>query len=367
MASRSFIPIYRPELGGKEREYVLRCLDANAISTGEFVAAFEAAFASLAGAKHAISTSSGTTALHLTMHSLGIGRGDEVLIPTFTFAATANAVAQTGATPVLIDCDPLDWLIDPNEVEQKITKHTRAIVAVHLYRGVCNLTALKKIASKNDLKLIEDCAQAIGSTFDDQHVGTIGDAGTFSFFGNKTITTGEGGMVITNDSDLFERMRHLRNHAVSPSRPYWHTELGFNYKMSNLSAAIGLAQIDRISEILVNKRQIFNIYESKIDRKIFYFQKISDNIRSGEWLFSIILPKDTNRSSVIEFMKQKQIDIRPTFHCLHEMPAYRNASSYPHAEDISRRGISLPSYPGLSVEEIDWIVSNLEQAVSSKI
>ena len=248
-AAHEFIPVYKPDLSGNEKAYVNQCLDSEWISSlGEFIDRFETAFSHTTNLPHTISVSNGTVALHLVFHALGLRPGDEVIVPSFTYIASVNTIVQTGATPVFVDCRPGDWLIDPEDVAARITPRTRAIVAVHLYGAVCDMAALRRIADAHGLYLIEDCAEALGSTRDGQHVGELGDAATFSFFGNKTVTTGEGGMIGVSDPGLADRIRLLKSQGQSPTRRYWHVELGFNYRMTNICAAIGLAQLERLHE-----------------------------------------------------------------------------------------------------------------------
>jgi perosamine synthetase len=360
-----YLPLYRPQLAGNERDYILRCLETADLATGEFVAAFEQLFAEVTGAEHAIAVSSGTAALHLSLHALGLGPGDEVIAPTLTFVATINAIAQTGATPVFVDCDPEMWVATPAGIEAKISDRTRAIVAVHLYGAVCDMVALRDLAKRHDLLLIEDCAQAAGSTRLGQHVGTWGKAGTFSFYGNKTITTGEGGMIVTGDKGLADRLRQLRNHASAPARRYWHEERGFNYKMTNLAAAIGLAQLERLPAILARKLAIASFYRSQLAEVGVVPQRALPDVRSAEWLFTLLLPQHVDRDAAIDEMEAQGVECRPTFRCVHEMPPYLRGLRFPASETVARRGISLPSYPDLADEDVERVCASLARVVRS--
>src|SRR5829696_1081022 len=220
-AASSLIPVYQPDLSGRERKYVLECLDTSWISSlGTFINRFEEAFVETTGAAHAMTVSNGTVALHLAYHCLDIGPGDEVIVPTFTYIASVNTIVQTGATPVFVECRPEDWLIDVADVERKITSRTKAIVPVHLYGAICDMPALKELANRHGIALVEDCAEALGSTLNEQHVGTFGDIGTFSFFGNKTVTTGEGGMVVARDKKLADHLRLVKGQGQSLTRRY---------------------------------------------------------------------------------------------------------------------------------------------------
>ena len=240
---------------------MLECLDSTWISSiGAFIGKFERAIAEATGARHAISVSNGTVALHLALHCLDIGPGDEVIVPSFTYIASVHAIAQTGATPVFADSRAGDWQLDPADVERRLTPRTKAIMPVHLYGAACDMRALMDIARRHGLRVVEDCAEALGTTIRGQHVGTFGDVGTFSFFGNKTVTTGEGGMVIAGDDALAARLRMTKGQGQSLTRRYWHEMLGFNYRMTNIAAAIGLAQIERLPAVLERKRSIASEY-----------------------------------------------------------------------------------------------------------
>ena len=239
------IPVYQPELSGNEKKYVNECLDTTWISAkGRFVKDFENGFAGYLGVNHAVSVCNGTVALHLALMTLGIGEGDEVILPSLTYVASANAVTYTGAKPVFADSLYESWQIDPKDIERKITEKTRAIMVVHLYGQPCDMDAIMKIAHEHNLFVVEDCAEAFGSKYKGRYVGSFGDIAAFSFYGNKTITTGEGGMVVTNDRQLAERAAHIKDQGMSAEREYWHDIIGYNYRMTNICAAIGLAQLE---------------------------------------------------------------------------------------------------------------------------
>ena len=363
--AEEFIPVYRPDLSGNEKRYVNECLDTSWISSnGVFVRRFEEAMAKTLNVRHAISLCNGTVALHLAFHCLGIGPGDEVIVPTFTYIASVNTIAQTGATPVLVECRSDDWLIDVAEVEKHITARTKAIVPVHLYGAICDMEALRALADKHGLYLVEDCAESLGSTLDGKSCGGLGNVGTFSFFGNKTVTTGEGGLVTTNDDELAERLRLVKGQGQSPTRRYWHIELGFNYRMTNICAAIGLAQLERLPDILARKKQLGDRYRDRLASLPVTFQQPNAAVSSSEWLFSLLVPEGVDRDAVMASMAADQIETRPVFHCAHQMPMYQEATSYPISEAISARGISLPSYPMLSEKDVDRIARSLERAIT---
>lgn len=354
------IPVYMPDLSGNEKSYVNDCLDENWISSiGTYTEKFEAICAKFTGVKHAIGVCNGTVALHLALHSLDIGMGDEVIVPTFTYIASVNTIAQTGARPIFVDCREHDWLIDPADVEAKITPRTKAIMCVHLYGVICDMAALRDIADRHQLKIIEDGAEALGSFWNGQHAGTFGDVGTFSFFGNKTITTGEGGMVVTGDSNLAARMRKVKGQGQSLERRYWHDEIGFNYRLTNICAAIGLAQMERVDEILARKRTVARLYREMLSGRGLIFQEQKLGLESSDWLVSLLLPDGHDRDAVMSGMASKGVDSRPVFYCAHQMPMFRSPETFPVAENIAARGISIPSFPGLSDDDVATVVGAL--------
>ncbi|KAA0073021.1 DegT/DnrJ/EryC1/StrS aminotransferase family protein [Tardiphaga sp. P9-11] len=358
------LPIYRPDLSGNEKKYVNECLDTTWISSiGSFVDRFEASFRQATGAAHAHTVSNGTVALHLALHCLDIGPGDEVIVPAFTYIASVNTIAQTGAKPVFVDCRPEDWLIDVEDVARKITPRTKAIMPVHLYGAVCDMSALGALASSHKLKLIEDCAEALGSSINGQHVGRFGDVGTFSFFGNKTVTTGEGGMVIAADDELAARLKLVKGQGQSPTRRYWHVELGFNYRMTNICAAIGLAQMERLDAILTRKREIAALYRRLTAGMAAEYQQLREGAASSDWLVSLLLPRGTDRDGVMSFLKDNSIETRPVFYCAHQMPMFLTGETFAIAEDVAARGISLPSYPGLSDQDVERVVDTLHRGI----
>jgi perosamine synthetase len=363
----SNIPIYQPDLSGNERRYVLECVDSSWISSiGPFIGRFEAQVAEMTGARHAIAVCNGTVALHLALHALGIGPGDEVIVPTLTYIASVNTIAQTGATPVFAECRESDWLLDPQDVKRRITQRTRAILPVHLYGTACDMPALERIARDHGLFLIEDAAEAFGCELGGRHLGTIGDAGTFSFFGNKTLTTGEGGMVICNDDALALRMRQAKGQGQSLTRRYWHEVMGFNYRMTNICAAIGVAQFERLGDIIHRKQAIASRYRALTRDLPVSFQERPQNLVSSEWLISLLLPRGTNRERLMHVMAEAGVDTRPVFYCAHTMPMYDRGESFPISDDIAARGLSLPSYPMLSEEDLHRVCTALAVALEDQ-
>jgi perosamine synthetase len=367
LTSERSIPIYRPDLSGNERRYVLSCLDSTWISSvGPFIERFELAFATATGAGHAVGVCNGTVALHLALHCLDIGPGDEVIVPSFTYISSVNTIRQTGAVPVFADSRAGDWLVDPADVERRITARTKAILAVHLYGAACDMDAICAIARRHGLKIVEDCAEALGTTIDGRHVGTFGDVGTFSFYGNKTITTGEGGMVIASDPALAARMRVTKGQGQSAARRYWHDMFGFNYRMTNIAAAIGLAQIERIDAVIERKRAIAAQYRRLAAHLPLAFQVPSANVVSSEWLVSLLLPLGVDRDRLMEAMEEDGIETRPVFYCAHTMPVYAAGVFLPVAEQIATRGLSLPSFPTLSFADLERVVEGLAAALRAQ-
>lgn len=354
-------PVYQPLLGNKEKEYVMDCLDSTWISSkGKYVTAFEDKFAEYIGVNHATTVSNGTVAIHLALLALGIGEGDEVIVPTFTYIASVNAIAYTGAKPVFVDSTEDTWQMDSEDVKQKISSKTKAIMAVHLYGHPCPMDQLVEIARENSLFLIEDCAEAIGTLYKGRHVGTFGDISTFSFFGNKTITTGEGGMVVTNDRTLYERSTHLKGQGLAKHREYWHDVIGYNYRMTNICAAIGLAQLENISNVLDLKRKISQWYLSEFENTNIRFHLEAKDVYHSYWMCSVLLPNSSKRDEIREGLKNAGIETRPLFYPSHTMPMYsQKFEKHPVAEKLGWAGINLPSYPELTQDDVKFIASKV--------
>jgi perosamine synthetase len=343
------VPIYQPWLAGKEKEYVIDCLESNWISSkGKYVNKFETSFAEYVNIRHALTVSNGTVALHLALLTLGIGAGDEVIVPTLTYIASVNSIVYTGAIPVFADSLADTWQIDPEDIRRKITPQTKAIMVVHLYGHPCDMDQIMAIANENHLFVIEDCAEAFGSRYKEKHVGVFGDIATFSFYGNKTITTGEGGMVVTNDETLFDRALHLRSQGLAKYRQYWHDIIGYNYRMTNICAAIGLAQLERVTEIIQKKRLVAEWYQAAMKEIPVEFHKQSENVIHSYWMCSLLVPQTTLRDPLRQFLEDNGIETRPVFYPVHTMPMYsQKFQRLPVAENIGWRGINLPSWPGM--------------------
>lgn len=358
---RLVLPVAEPEVGDKELEYVTECITSNWISSiGKFVTRFEDEFARFCGTRYAIATSNGTVALHLALVTLGIGHGDEVIVPTLTFIATANAVTYTGAKPVFVDSERQTWNIDPEKIEAAITPRTKAVIPVHLYGHPADMAPIMEIAKKYNLYVIEDAAEAHGATYRGNYVGSIGDIGCFSFFGNKIITTGEGGMLTTNQENLARQAKMLRDHGVSPDKKYWHPLIGFNYRLTNLQAAIGVAQMEKIDRILDRKREIALFYRSLLENVAgITLPSEASWARNVFWMYSILVEKEygMSRDKLMVRLKEAGVDSRPVFYPVHTMPPYEQGLSFPIAEELAGKGISLPSGIGLRDEEIERVVS----------
>lgn len=353
------IPIYKPDLSGREKQYVNECLDSTWISSkGRFVEAFEGEFAKFTGVRHATAVCNGTVALHLALVALGIGLGDEVIVPTLTYIAPVNAISYTGATPIFVDSLPDTWQMDPADILRKITPRTRAVLAVHLYGHPCDLDALSSICRSCGLFLIEDCAEAFGAIYKGRHVGGAGDIATYSFFGNKTISTGEGGMVVTNDETLHDRAVHFKGQGLAKHRQYWHDVIGYNYRMTNICAALGLAQLERANGFIRRKRQIATKYRDRLSQSAAKVHWENSDVSHSFWMCSILVPDPIQRDPLREHLSQAGVETRPLFYPVHTMPMYAERfQRHPVAEGLGWCGINLPSWPGLGDDDIEIICS----------
>tara|TARA_B100000927_G_C16463426_1_gene468794 strand:- start:1352 stop:2449 length:1098 start_codon:yes stop_codon:yes gene_type:complete len=361
MVSKFKIPVYRPDLSGNEKKYVNQCLDTSWISSrGNFVSKFEENFSDYIDVAKATSVSNGTVALHLALHAIGISKGDEVIVPSLTYVASANAITYVGATPVFADSSLEDWNLDIDSVISKITPKTRAILAVHLYGNPCDMDKLVDICKKHKLFLIEDAAEAFGSKFKDKHVGTFGDIATFSFFGNKTLTTGEGGMVVSNDEDLIKRCAYLKSQAVSLKKEYWHDELGFNYRMTNICAAIGVAQLEKANQTILKKRKLLEWYKEDLKNLPISFQVEQNNSFNSYWMASITLHESNQRNKLRKHLNDAGIETRPFFPLMHKLPLYNNGEILKNAEILEKSGINLPSFPLITPKELSYITNEIK-------
>lgn len=365
--SSQFIPVYQPSLTGNERQYVNECLDSTWISSkGKYLGLFEESFKQYSGAQYATAVCNGTVALHLALLALGIGPGDEVIVPTLTYIASVNAVAYVGATPVFVDSERNSWQIDPADVERKITPRTRAIMVVHLYGHPADMDTTLAIAREHGLFIVEDCAEAFGSRIRGQHVGTFGDISTFSFFGNKTVTTGEGGMVVTNGTTLYDRAIHYKGQGLAKGRTYWHDVIGFNYRMTNLCAAIGLAQMERADELVQKKLNLARRYDELLAGVPVETHRPSQpDIVHSYWMYSVLVPDGRQRDTIMETLYRAGIETRPVFYPVHTMPMYAvRYQRHKVAEEIALRGINLPSWPELNETQTVYITEALASALA---
>jgi perosamine synthetase len=366
---RPSIRVAEPLLNGNERAYVLDCLDSTWISSrGKYIEQFEQRVADFCGVKHAVATNNGTTALHLALAAQGIGPGDEVIVPTLTYIASVNAIRFCGATPVFVDSAGPQMTLDPSQIEAKLTTKTRGIVTVPLFGHPVDIVAIEQIAQRHGLFIVEDAAEALGARVGERRVGSFGNCATFSFFGNKIITTGEGGMIVTDNESLARRMRFLRGQAVSADRSYWHTDVGFNYRMTNVAAAIGCAQMERIDDHLQRREQVAQWYFRRLDAH--RQQLILPDAVAGcchcYWMYSVVIRPDlkVDRDAVMQTLAGRGIETRPVFYPVHWMPPYRELhGSYPVAESHAQSGICLPTHGKLTEDEVNYVCQQLAQVL----
>jgi perosamine synthetase len=361
---RARLPVAEPLLGELELRYVTECIVSGWISSaGAFVTRFEELFADFCGTRHAVAVGNGTQALHLALLALDVGPGDEVIVPTLTFIATANAVTYTGARAIPVDSEPVTWNLDPAGVEAAITPRTKAILPVHLYGHPADLDTLLEIADRHGLALIEDAAEAHGATYKSRPVGGVGDLGVFSFYGNKIVTTGEGGMIVTDRDDLAERIRMLRSHGMSTDRRYWHPVLGYNYRLTNLQAAVGVAQMERIDEILRAKRTVTDRYTHGLAGIPGITLPPEESWATNVfWLYSILVDErefGMSRDALLAALDTDGIEGRPFFAPIHRQPLYDEGRSLPVAERLAAEGLSLPSAVTLTEADVARVVDTI--------
>lgn len=372
-----FIPVNEPLLNGNEKKYLINCIETGWISSeGPFVKEFEEKLAASLSRKHGIAVFNGTVALEAAVAALELQPGDEVILPTFTIISCAAAIIRRGCIPVLADCDPVTWNIDVDKIEEKITARTKAIMVVHIYGLPVDMEPVWKIADKYGLKIIEDAAEMHGQTYKGKACGNLADISTFSFYSNKHITTGEGGMILTNDERLAERSRSLRNLCFKPEKRFVHDELGYNFRMTNLQAALGLAQLERLPEFVKRKRNMGKKYTellSDIPQIQIPVSKTSyaENIY---WVFGIVLKNNIPFDAEIAMKKLAELKVgtRPFFWCMHEQPVFKKMGlfkngKYPVSEKIARRGFYLPSGLALTETQIQKSAEALKKIISEGI
>ncbi len=365
------IPVSEPLLSGNEAKYVEDCVKTGWISSGgKYIGEFENSFAKYVNSKHAITSSNGTTALHLAMLALGIGNKDEVIVPNFTMIASVNSVVYTGAKPVFVDVEPRTWTIDVSKIEEKITESTKAIMPVHIFGHPCDMDPILDIAKEHDLFVIEDAAEAIGAEYKGKIVGCLGDVGAFSFYGNKNITTGEGGMTVTNNDELAELMKSFKNHWFDKERTYVHKKVGFNYRMTNIQAAIGLAQLENVNKHVELKRKMGQTYNKLLENvtgvRIPIEEKWAKNVY---WMYSILLQNSfgKTRDFVRAELEKMGVDTRLLFFPMNSQPCYKflnDTDSYPVSEELYKTGFYLPSGLTLKNEDIEFVVDCLQKIKS---
>ncbi len=369
-----FIPVNEPLLNGNEKKYLCECIDTGWISSeGPFVKEFEQKMSATVNRKYGIAVSNGTAALEVAAQALGIGEGDEVIMPAFTIISCAMAVTKLGAVPVLVDSDPHTWNMKVDEIEAKITPKTRAIMIVHIYGLPVEVDGILALAGKYGLKVIEDAAEMHGQTYKGKPCGSFGDISTFSFYPNKHITTGEGGMVVTDDEGLAERCRMLRNLCFRKDVRYVHDEVSDNYRFTNLQAAVGLAQLERLDEFVARKRAMGKYYTeqlSDIDGLILPIEKTdyADNIY---WVYGMVLDRqiEADNKVVQKLLAEEGIGSRTFFWCMHEQPVYQKqglfqGETYPDAEYLARKGFYIPSGLALTQEQMERVVAGVRKVVS---
>lgn len=354
--SRPRLPVSEPHLGEQELENVIACVVSGWISSaGGFVRQFEEDFARFCGCRHAVAVSSGTAALHLALLALGIGPGDEVVVPALTFVATANAVTYTGARPVFADVEATTWNIDPGEIDRLITRRTKAVLPVHLYGHPADMDPILDVARARGLHVVEDAAEAHGARYKERVAGTIGELGCFSFYGNKILTTGEGGMVVGDRAELIERVRLLRDHGMDPPHSYRHPVVGYNYRMTNLQAAVGVAQLGKVAAILQAKERIARHYAARLgDVPGIGLPPRAPWARPVCWLYTILVEEarfGCSRDALAARLREGGVDTRPIFPPLHTQPIYHTGERLPVAERLAGQGLSLPS--AVTVKDVE--------------
>ena len=363
----SSFPISQPSITEKEIAYVLDAVKSGWVSSlGPYIVDFEKRFAEFCGTRFALTASNGTTALHLALLACGIDADSEVIIPDLTFVATANAVAYTGAKPVMVDIDDETLCISPAAIERAITPRTRAIIPVHLYGHPSDMDAIDAIAKKHGLSVIEDAAEAHGAEYRGRRVGSLGRCGVFSFYGNKIITSGEGGMITTDDEALYLKAKRLRDHAMSPAKRYWHEEIGYNYRMTNMQAALGVAQLERIDELMANRRELMRWYEEDLGHlEGLRLNRNAAWARNVYWMVCLEVDGLTEqpREQLMAALRERGVDSRPYFYPVSDMPMYPGADT-PVTHRVSQSGINLPSYVGLTRQDVRHICAQVEAVLA---
>jgi len=367
------IPVNAPVITAAAKRYVADAMESGWVSSaGSYIDKFEAAFAAYIGRKHAITTTNGTSALHLALAGLGVTEGDEVIIPDFTMVACIDAILYCGALPVLCDIEPETFTIDPRDIERKITKKTKVIMPVHVYGHPADMDEILALAKQHGIAVLEDAAEAHGAKYRGRMCGAMGDAAAFSFYGNKIITTGEGGMVVTDNDVLAARLRRLKDLAHSPERRFWHEEIGFNYRMTNLQAALGLGQLESIASFLERKRTMAQRYSAGLQGIAGLRTPITkDDCENVFWMYAIVLDATfpLSRDAFRAALKDRGIDTRDFFYPLHGMPLaapfVQQKDQFPVADDVALRGCYLPSGLAITDAQIDTVIDAIRTIARS--
>lgn len=362
------IPISQPSITQLEIDYVTDAVRSTWISSlGKYIDQFESDFAKLCETEYSIAVSNGTVAIHLALVAQHIGPGDEVIIPNLSFVATANAVLHAGAKPVFVDIDPLTLCIDPAEIEKAITPRTKVIMPVHLYGHPADMKTIMEIANRHRLIVIEDAAEAHGARAYGKTVGGWGNCATFSFYGNKNITTGEGGMITTNDKELNLRCRYLRDHAMSKEKRYWHTEVGYNYRMTNIQAAIGCAQMNRIHELMNKRQQLYGWYQAALENiPGVQLNRTAPWATNSYWLICMEYEhwkSEKNRDDFMLRLKASGVDSRPYFYPMTQMPYLKSTGVTPVTDEMYVKGINLPTFFDLTEEQVHFIGTTIRNTI----
>jgi perosamine synthetase len=368
------VPVAVPDLTGNEERYVVDAIRSSWISSqGSYLDRFEREFAEICGTRNAVAVSNGTVALHLSLVALGIGPGHEVIVPSLTYIASVNAIRYVGATPVFADVAEETWCLDPRQVERLVTKKTRAVIAVHLYGQPAEMDQLTNICERYGLHLVEDAAEAPFGSYHSRPVGALGELATFSFYGNKLVTSGEGGAVTVNDDRLAERLRRLRGQGMDPERRYWFPEVGYNYRLTNVAAAILCAQLERRDDFLSRRRVIFERYSSRLAGLpgVEFQRDVPGSVRSP-WLYTLLINKEfgTTRDQLMSRLGEAGIETRPFFPPVHKLPPYeeegRVAGVLPITDSLSARGLNLPTYNSMTEVEVDLICDEITSCASGR-
>ncbi len=366
------IPVNAPVIPAASKRYVQEALETGWISSaGPFIQKFEEAYAWWLGVHHAITCSNGTAALHLALASLNVGKGDEVLLPDFTMGACLDAVLYTGATPVFCDVDASTFTMDPLQAHAKISKNTKAIMPVHIYGHSADMGPILAMAKEHSLAVVEDAAESHGGTYNGNLTGSLGTLGCFSFYGNKILTTGEGGMVVTNDDALAQRIRSLKDLAHSPEKRFWHTEMAWNYRMTNMQAALGLGMLESLPEFLKTKQWMAGEYEKQLsDITHLQLPVTKPGVTNVYWMYAVLVRDSSpfTRDQLRTKLHEHGVDTRDFFYPLHAQPfaaAHHTANErFPVTEDLARRGFYLPSGLALTQEQIDTVCSTLHELLA---